>query len=80
MRYLLISFLVTLWMAANGQGNPVITGQTPLSTTENQPLTITLDHLTVVDSVGNPYPDYPAGFTLELFEGENYAFTGSPAQ
>ncbi len=83
MRYLLFLAFVTLCIGTNGQGNPVITGQVPLSTTENQPLTITLDNLTVVDSVGNPYPDYPAGFTLEVFEGGNYTFSGAtitPAQ
>lgn len=83
MRYLLIIAFAALGTYVQGQGIPVITGQVPLSITENQSLTIALDNLSVVDSVGNPYPDYPAGFTLELFEGENYSFTGTtitPAQ
>lgn len=83
MRYLLIIAFAALGTYVQGQGIPVITGQVPLSITENQSLTIALDNLSVVDSVGNPYPDYPAGFTLELFEGENYSFAGTtitPAQ
>jgi gliding motility-associated-like protein len=58
---------------------PVITGQTPLSTNENNSITIQLSHLTVSD----PDDTYPSGFTLSVFSGSNYTVAGTtvtPAQ
>ncbi|HEY0741867.1 MAG TPA: tandem-95 repeat protein [Chryseosolibacter sp.] len=47
---------------------PVITGQSPLSTSEETPLTLNLGNLTVTD----PDNAYPTGFTLQVAPGENY--------
>jgi len=47
---------------------PVITGQDPLVTTEDTPLTIALENLTVTD----PDNTYPTGFSLVLSDGANY--------
>lgn len=52
---------------------PVITGQLPLSTREEQPLTVSPGHLIVTD----PDNVYPAGFSLIISEGENYSVSGS---
>jgi hypothetical protein len=51
---------------------PVITGQLPLSTPEDTPLTVTLADLTVED----PDNDYPTGFSLNLLPGDGYAVDG----
>lgn len=58
------------------QGNttrPSITGQnpSPLETAINQPITIELTNLIVVDP--DPQPVYPAGFTLDVDDGRNYS-------
>ncbi|HYG18417.1 MAG TPA: tandem-95 repeat protein [Ohtaekwangia sp.] len=50
---------------------PVITGQVPLSTPENSPLTIQLSHLSVTD----PDNTFPVGYTLAVFPGTNYSVT-----
>ncbi|HEY8933912.1 MAG TPA: tandem-95 repeat protein, partial [Cyclobacteriaceae bacterium] len=47
---------------------PVITGQQPLSTNEDTPLTIQLANLVVTD----PDNTYPTGFTLVASSGTNY--------
>lgn len=47
---------------------PRITGQSNLETPEEQPITILLTHLTVVDEDSN----YPEGFTLSVAPGANY--------
>jgi gliding motility-associated-like protein len=52
---------------------PVITGQQPLSTTEEQALTITLNNLLVTD----PDNSYPTGFTLTVLSGSNYSVAGT---
>lgn len=52
---------------------PVITGQTPLSTNEEQPVTIALSHLTVSD----PDNPYPTGFSLTVSPGANYTVSGT---
>ena len=52
---------------------PVITGQTPLSTEEDTPVTIQLSHLTVMDDDNT----YPSGFTLNVSAGTNYTVSGS---
>lgn len=52
---------------------PVITGQTPLQTAEDVPVTIQLSHLTVLD-VDNTYP---LGFTLQVSPGTNYTVDGT---
>ncbi len=51
---------------------PVITGQQPISTTEQVPVTIALADLTVSD----PDNVYPTGFTLSILPGANYTATG----
>lgn len=58
-------------IAANDQ--PVITGQVPVETAEDTPVTIQLTHLTVLDSDNN----YPSGFTLNVSPGANYTVSGS---
>lgn len=52
---------------------PVITGQTPLSTDEDTPLTVTLANITVTDSDNS----YPTGFTFRLLDGSNYTVAGN---
>lgn len=52
---------------------PVITGQTPVETPEDTPVTLQLAHLTVLD-VDNTWPD---GFTLLISPGPNYTVAGS---
>src|SRR5690606_13407612 len=47
---------------------PVISGQTPLSTEEEQPVTIEFEHLTVSD----PDNAYPIGFTMTVFPAPGY--------
>lgn len=47
---------------------PKITGQVALQVIEDESLTVTLAHLTVVDEDSN----YPQGFTLTLSPGDNY--------
>jgi hypothetical protein len=51
---------------------PVITGQRPLSTSEDVPLTLTLNDL-VVEDPDNPFPD---GFSLKVQPGSNYNACG----
>ncbi len=48
---------------------PLITGQVPLSTNEDTPLTITLNDLLVTD----PDDPYPTGFTLTVGAGAHYS-------
>ncbi|HEX6889403.1 MAG TPA: tandem-95 repeat protein, partial [Chryseolinea sp.] len=52
---------------------PQITGQKPLTTKEEQAITINLSDLTVVD----PDNTYPQGFTLKISPGPNYSAAGS---
>ena len=52
---------------------PLITGQSPLETAEDAPVTIQLTHLTVLD----PDNSYPSGFTLQVSSGPNYSVSGS---
>lgn len=52
---------------------PVITGQTPVETAEDTPVTLQLSHLTVLD-VDNTWP---TGFTLLISPGSNYTVAGS---
>jgi gliding motility-associated-like protein len=52
---------------------PVITGQVPLSTDANTPITILLSHLTVSD----PDSNYPEGFSLSVSAGSNYTVNGN---
>ncbi len=51
---------------------PLITGQLPLSTNKNVPLTMQLSHLTVAD----PDNKYPDDFTLIIAPGTNYTVSG----
>lgn len=54
---------------------PVITGNSTLSTNENQAITILPGHLTVTD----PDDSYPNDFSLKLLAGNNYTVDGSKA-
>jgi gliding motility-associated-like protein len=50
---------------------PLITGQQPLFVNEDQSITLKLTDLAVADEDN---PNYPAGFTMKVFEGLNYTF------
>lgn len=52
---------------------PVITGQVPIQTAEDSPVTIELAHLTVFDRDNT----YPSGFSLIVSAGTNYTVSGS---
>jgi gliding motility-associated-like protein len=52
---------------------PVITGQTPVSTSEDTPVSISLSNLMVLD----PDNNYPTGFTLAIGSGANYSVLGA---
>ena len=52
---------------------PQITGQSALSIDQGEPITITLAQLTVVD----PDNAYPGDFTLTVYSGTSYTFTGT---
>lgn len=52
---------------------PVIVGQTPLSTNEDQAVTIALTHVVVND----PDNTFPNGFTLEVSAGANFTVSGN---
>lgn len=51
---------------------PLITGQKTLSTRQTIPITIKLQDLIVTDADNT----YPTGFTMTLYSGANYGFTG----
>ena len=53
-------------------GNVEITGQAALTTYVNTPITLTLDNLVVND----PTQNYPNGFTLTIYEGNDYTLNG----
>lgn len=76
MRYIYVFLsLSLLTTSALGQGNkPVITGQDPVSTNEEQSITIKLTDLDVTDR-DNIF--YPWGFSLTVYPGENYTVSGS---
>lgn len=66
---------VFLFQVQVGAGNapPVITGQFPVNTNEDEPVTLELAHLTVTD----PDNAYPGDFTLEVSPGDNYTISGT---
>lgn len=66
-------FNVTITVNAPANVAPSISGQVPLSITENQSLTLQLSHLTVTD----PDDNYPSGFTLSVQPGNNYTVSGT---
>jgi gliding motility-associated-like protein len=51
---------------------PRIAGQKSLQTGQGQSITLKLSDFTVTDDNGQPYDGYPAGFSLQVFNGENY--------
>src|SRR5690606_17537206 len=57
----------------NANDAPMIIGQLPLSTSEEQSVTLELSHLVVVD----PDNPYPAGFSLLVSPGEHYELSGT---
>ena len=72
-----VPYPLNVSVAANAV--PVITGHSPLATSEDTPLTIALTDITVSD----PDSDYPEDFILKLQSGMNYTVAGeviSPAQ
>jgi gliding motility-associated-like protein len=72
--YVFLSFSL-LAISAWGQGNkPVITGQDPVSTNEEQAVTIKLTDLDVTDR-DNIF--YPWGFSLTVHPGSNYTVSGT---
>jgi gliding motility-associated-like protein len=52
---------------------PKIKGQVPLSIAQGQSIVITLSHLVVED----PDNNYPTGFALTVYAGNNYSLTGN---
>jgi gliding motility-associated-like protein len=52
---------------------PVITGQIPITTPYNTPVTIAFSHLKVTD----PDAAYPSGFSLKVSPGNNYSVAGN---
>jgi hypothetical protein len=56
-----------------GNVAPQITGQVPLSVYNDETLTLSLDHFTVVD----PDNTYPDDFTLIVLNGSHYSVSGS---
>jgi VCBS repeat-containing protein len=52
---------------------PVITGQQPITTAEDTPVTLTLADLVVTD----PDNNYPADFTLTVLDGAHYTHAGA---
>lgn len=65
------SFLFQV-QVGNANDPPVITGQAVVSTNEETPVTLSLSHLGVHD----PDNVFPAGFTLIVSPGVNYAVSG----
>lgn len=61
------------FFALAGDKDPEIKGQRPLITDAGKPITIQLSDL-IVDANRS---DYPNGFSIEIFEGEHYTFSGS---
>jgi gliding motility-associated-like protein len=53
--------------------SPIITGQTQVATSEEQPIEIVLSQLIVSD----PDNQYPSGFSMSVSSGENYALNGN---
>jgi gliding motility-associated-like protein len=51
---------------------PRITGQKSLQTGQGQSITLGLSDFTVTNEDGQPYDGYPAGFSLQVFNGSNY--------
>jgi gliding motility-associated-like protein len=79
MRYCICFALCILFTASvQGQSDrnkkPKIVGQSPVSTNEEQSVTITFSHLQVRDD-DNWF--YPWGFTLSVYPGENYTINNN---
>jgi gliding motility-associated-like protein len=66
---------ITILVAEKVDAKPVITGQTPspLTTPEDQAITIQLENLTVSDDNNA----YPTGFTLQAGPGDNYTIVNN---
>ncbi|MBA4054628.1 MAG: hypothetical protein C0490_07950 [Marivirga sp.] len=73
--FLFLIFPLTSFSQVN-DFKPKITGQvpSPLTTSENTPITIGLNNLIVTDQ--DPLPVYPTGFTLSVSDGNNYETQG----
>jgi gliding motility-associated-like protein len=68
------SAIYNLQISVNSTNDaPVITGQNPLSTDEGEPITITINDVTVND----PDNTYPDDFTLIILPGPKYTFSGN---
>lgn len=78
MRFVLVLFLLlVIHPSLAKEKKPVITGQRTLRTAQSDPITISLRDLDVKKGDGSTYPDYPAGFTLRIFNGDNYTISGT---
>lgn len=76
-RVLILLFILLFSFVADARDKkPRIVGQKLLQTDQGQSITIELSDLTVTDDEGGSYPDFPAGFSLEVFQGRNYAVSG----
>lgn len=73
---LIIIFFISSVAVCKGK-KPRITGQKGLETSQGQSITIGLSDLIVTDEDGQPYPGYPAGFSLSVFNGNNYTVAGN---
>src|SRR5688572_19598419 len=75
----LLIFLIQVFVSFGqpGGAKPVITGQTPspLSTSQGEPVTITLANLIV--KPGDPASVYPNGFSLEVSSEKHYTVNGT---
>jgi gliding motility-associated-like protein len=71
-----VSLLVVLVLplATTAKDKLEITGQKQLTTTLNTAITLHLDDFTVT---GPGTDKYPSGFSLEVFNGDNYDFSGT---
>lgn len=70
---LVLLCLITIQSLGQGNRKPKIKGQDPISTNEDQSVTILMTHL-VVEDADDWF--YPWGFTMRLYEGDNYTFQG----
>jgi gliding motility-associated-like protein len=81
MRYPMLIFCMLTTFAVPGQNNrqgkPVIVGQKNVKTTQGNSVTIRLTDLEVRRSNGERYENYPAGFSLQIFNGPNYRVSGT---
>ncbi len=64
-------FIITV---ADSNDPPIITGQVPLATQQDTPITLELADFTVEDE--DATDTYPSGFSLQALNGNNYSLSG----